>query len=265
VADVDPDRELAELRTYLGDAFDEAVLVDSVRALERELEAAGDEETLYRSSEVYLYDLTAFAMTNTKAPYRELLRDALPPPARLLDYGCGIGSDGLALLEAGYDVSFADFDNPSTRYLRWRLEHRGLRADVHDLDAGPPPGGYDCAYAFDVAEHVPDPVALLEAMEAQAGAVLVNFLDPEPGETTLHHQLPVADLLARSARRGLRRYARLHGRSHVVLYDRERAAGWGRLRARATLWRGRLARPWRGPPPTPGVRGARRSTACPRR
>ena len=27
-------------------------------------------------------------------------------------------------LEAGYGVEFADFDNPSTKYLRWRLAQR---------------------------------------------------------------------------------------------------------------------------------------------
>ena len=77
----------------------------------------------------------------------------MPPGSRLLDYGCGIGSDGLMLLEAGYRVEFADFDNPSTEYLRWRLEQRGFDAPVHDLDKDVP-DGFDAAYAFDVIEHV---------------------------------------------------------------------------------------------------------------
>ncbi len=130
----DPAREQAELREYLGGSYDHSRLQQYERVLDDEQRRIGDEQRLYRTSEAYLYNLTAFAMTGTKLPYLEELVAAVPPGARLLDYGCGIGSDGLCLLEAGYRVSFADFDNPSTRYLRWRLERRGMDADIYDLD-----------------------------------------------------------------------------------------------------------------------------------
>jgi len=155
----DPAREEAELRAYLGDAYDHARLMLYERQLQDELARIGDEQAFYRASEGYLYDLTAFAMTGTKQPYlRELVR-AVPPGAHLLDWGCGIGSDGLALLEAGYRVAFADFANPSTRYLRWRLERRGLDAPVYDLDvdairaAGIPAANNPGFNSSSVAEH----------------------------------------------------------------------------------------------------------------
>ena len=228
----DPDRERDELRAYLGDRYDEARLRDYERQLEQEYERVGDEARLYRTSEAYLYNLTAFAMTPTKGPYHDELVRHVAPGARVLDYGCGIGSDGLLLLEAGYRVEFADFDNPSTRYLRWRLRRRGLDAPIHDLDAGPPPGGYDAAYAFDVIEHVDDPFDFLARLEEQAALVLVNFLEPEPGETALHRALPVRALVAHAARRDLRSYRVHHGRSHLVLYGPERAGPLARMRAR---------------------------------
>ena len=216
----DPPREEAELRAYLGDAFDRDRLVDWHDQLEAEARELGDEQALYRSSEAYLYNLTAFAMTGTKVPYmRELLR-LVPPPARLLDVGCGIGSDGLMLIEAGYEVAFADFDNPSTRYLRWRLEHRGLHARVHDVDAGPLPGGFDVAYAFDVLEHVEDPLGFLGSMEAAAATVCVNLL-VDTGDTILHRELPVAAIAARARTRGIRADRTLHdGRVRLLVYGR---------------------------------------------
>src|SRR4051794_31116512 len=168
---------------------------------------------------MYLYNLTVFAMSRTKEPYLADLTDLVPPGARVLDYGCGIGSDGLALLEAGYEVGFADFANPSVEYLRWRLRERGFDARVFDLDASPPPAGWDAAFSFDVIEHVDDPFVFLGRLEELAAMVVVNFLEPAPHEPDIHqHELPIAALLDHAARRRLRRYRVYHGRSHLVLY-----------------------------------------------
>ena len=237
----DPAREERELREYLGESFRLDRLRGHARLVDDELGRCGDEGAFYRESDAYLYDLTAFAMSGVKQPYLRDLVALRPPPARLLDYGCGIGSDGLRLLEAGYDVAFADFDNPSTRYLRWRLEQRGRAADVFDLDApGGPPGGFDAAFAFDVAEHVPDPFALLAELESRAALVVVNLLEPVAGETSLHHPLPVGALLAHIRDQRLRRYRRYHRRSHLVAYRPGAAAGArARVRAAAAWWAGR--------------------------
>src|SRR4051812_39588467 len=143
---INPERELAELKEYLGDSYDHSRLQRYEEAVDEELARVGDEQALYRTSQMYLYNLTAFAMSRTKEPYLADLTDLIAPGARILDYGCGIGSDGLLLLEAGYQVGFADFANPSTEYLRWRLERRGLEAPVYDLGTSPPPPG--CAGAY---------------------------------------------------------------------------------------------------------------------
>ena len=213
----DGERAVEELRAYLGDTFDERLLRDHQAAVDAEEEAAPDEATFYRTSQAYLYDLTAFSMWDTKVPYLEDLCRYLGRGARLLDYGCGIGADGLRLLDRGYQVDFADFDNPSTAYLRWRLEHRGLDAAVHDLDLDVP-AGFDAAFSFDVIEHVDDPFQFLAELEARAAVVAVNFLEPDPADTHLHRPLPISRLLDHCADRGLLRYRRYHGRSHVVVY-----------------------------------------------
>jgi 2-polyprenyl-3-methyl-5-hydroxy-6-metoxy-1,4-benzoquinol methylase len=215
---LDPAREERELRSYLGEDFRLDRLQHYQEHLDAEVAEIAHEDTFYLTSKAYLYNLTAFAMTGTKLPYLRELTKRVPAGARLLDYGCGIGSDGLQLLEAGYRVEFADFDNPSVAYLRWRLEQRGLHAPIHDLKQGVP-DGFDAAYAFDVIEHVPDAFAFLGEMEQRAKLVVVNFLEPEPGDQDLHHELPIRDLLAYVARHRLRHYALLHRRSHLVLYE----------------------------------------------
>jgi hypothetical protein len=211
-------QDLAELQRYLGDAYDETLLRGHVAAVEREHEAAGDDTGFYRTSQMYLYDLTAFAMTGTKRPYHAVLRGLLPRGSRLLDWGCGIGSDGLRLIDAGYDVSFADFDSPSTRYLRWRLEQRALSVPVYDIEADQVPNQFDAVYAFDVIEHIEDPFAFLSEMERHAALVLVNLLEEDPNDTHLHHHLPIREILDHAERRGIVSYRLFHGRSHLVAY-----------------------------------------------
>jgi SAM-dependent methyltransferase len=230
----DPSREEAELREYLGDAFVLDRLQHYQEHLDAEFADIGHEDRFYLTSQAYLYNLTAFAMTGTKLPYLDELVSRVPPGARLLDYGCGIGSDGLLLLEAGYRVEFADFDNPSVEYLRWRLARRGLDAPIHDL-AKHVPDGFDAAYAFDVIEHVPDAFAFLGQMEQRARLVVVNFLEPEPGDQDLHHDLPIRALLDHVACHRLRKYALLHRRSHLVLYESAPASLPARLLHRARM------------------------------
>jgi SAM-dependent methyltransferase len=232
-------RELAELREYLGANYDPSLLQGSARAVQEERERLGSEDELYRVSQAYLYDLTVFAMSETKRPYLDVLRRNVSSGANVLDYGCGIGSDGLRLLEQGYQVAFADFDNPSTRYLRWRMERRGLHAPIYDLDSDDLPYDFDAAYSFDVIEHVDDPFALLVELECRSQLVLVNFLeDEDEDENALHRELPLQELIEHAASRQLRHYGVYHGRSHLVLYE---AGASGGLRSRVALWRGRAA------------------------
>jgi SAM-dependent methyltransferase len=238
---LDPAREQRELSEYLGGDFDLTRLRRYQATLDAEFEACGDEQRFYRTSNAYLYNLTAFAMTGTKLPYLAELTRHLRPGARVLDYGCGIGSDGLLLLAAGYRVEFADFDNPSTEYLRWRLERRGLDAPVHDLDREVP-AGFDAAYAFDVIEHVPDAFEFVAEMERRADLVCVNLLEPLPGDQEIHHELPIRGLLRHAARRRLVSYRVLHGRSHLVLYGPRAAGPASRIANSARLAGARLRR-----------------------
>jgi len=219
--------DVEELKTYLGADYDAALLYDHREQVEDEERIAEDEETFYKTSRMYLYDLTMFAMWGTKNPYLAALRRLVPTGSRLLDYGCGIGTDGLRLLDEGYGVEFADFQNPSTDYLRWRLEQRGYTAKIHDVTRDVP-GDHDLVYCFDVIEHVPEPFEFLSRLEALGDIVLVNFLEPDPDDTHLHHALPVRKLIAHATRKGLLHYSRFERRSHLVAY---RSAGSGQGRA----------------------------------
>ncbi|MDX1510438.1 MAG: glycosyltransferase [Nitriliruptorales bacterium] len=211
---------VTELMDYLGEDFEGRGLISGAEDVDREAAAAPDELTFYRTSRAYLYDLTVFELSPTKDPYLDALRSLIGPGARILDYGCGIGSDGLRLLAEGYDVAFADFDNPSTEYLRWRLARRGSDATVYDVENDEIPPGFELAYSFDVIEHVADPIGFLERMEAVADVVLVNLLeeDEHDHDHDLHHDLPIDEIVARAESRGLLARSLHHGRSHLLAW-----------------------------------------------
>ena len=230
--------DLEELRDFLGDDFDIRLLWSHRDAVEREMDTFSDEVDFYRTSRTYLYDLTAFAMWDTKLPYRRVLESLMRPGSTVLDYGCGIGTDGLRLIRRGYRLSFADFANPSAEYLKWRLSRRNLDARVFDLE-DEVPGGFDAAFSFDVIEHVKDPFSFLNELEQRAEVVMVNLLEEDHNDTHIHRALPIKAILDRAERKGLLHYRVYNGRSHLVAY---RSEGRGGLASRGRRLSGSAAR-----------------------
>ena len=214
-------KDLLELKGYLGDAYDDLRVTNHRVAPQ----APHGDDTPCRSgdadADTALYDLTAAAIGSASGPYRSALRRIVPPPARLLDYGCGVGSDGLRFLAEGYEVAFADYENPSTRYLRWRLEGRHVNSPVFDIE-GEVPGGFDAVFAFDLMNQVQEPFALLATLEQSARVVAVNLLEEPFDPRRADMQLPIADLIAHARWQGLLYYHRFYGRSHLLIY---RSAG----------------------------------------
>jgi 2-polyprenyl-3-methyl-5-hydroxy-6-metoxy-1,4-benzoquinol methylase len=177
-----------ELAAYLGAAFDPGMAEDYlVRSWNARLrDGAAEVEEFYRSTDAYLYDLSRWHASR-RFPYSEVVGDFARRQrlSHLLEFGCGIGTDGLKLLARGFKVTFYDFRNPSTEYLQWRLRRRGYSATI--LFAGEdelPPN--DLTFAIDVIEHLTDPAAILRDIAARARAVVIHV-----PITTQRHKYPM--------------------------------------------------------------------------
>lgn len=114
----------------------------------------------------------------------------LRPDARVLELGCGTGGNLPMLRKLGAVVA-VEPDDGARDVARGRVDDVTLLASVDEL-SGP---AFDAMFAFDVLEHLADPVPTLRRMRAFAvpGAPLVATVPQHPWlfgahDRYLHHQ-----------------------------------------------------------------------------
>ena len=88
---------------------------------------------------------------------------------RVLEIGCGIGTDTINFARAGASVTAVDLSDESLKIARRRAEIFDLaksvdfrRADAENLSEVIPPEPYDLVYSFGVIHHTPHPERVLD-------------------------------------------------------------------------------------------------------
>lgn len=81
---------------------------------------------------------------------------------RVLEVGCGLGTDAEQFARAGADYTGVDFSQKSLDLARGRFDTLGLEgrffvADAENLDPGQLGQAYDLVYSFGVLHHTPSP------------------------------------------------------------------------------------------------------------
>ncbi len=106
-----------------------------------------------------------------------------PPPATLLDLGCGTGWTSCFLARRGYDVTGQDISADAVRHAAEKARREGienvrfLESDYESLDFD---GAFDCAVFFSSLHHAEDEAAAMGAVyrALKPGGVCVTS---EPG------------------------------------------------------------------------------------
>jgi 2-polyprenyl-3-methyl-5-hydroxy-6-metoxy-1,4-benzoquinol methylase len=148
----------------------------------------------YAVTRAYCYELVGLDLVASENRMRQLKAFstflAEQGAKRGLDFGSGIGSTGITLLQSGFQCEFADVSATNLEFIRLRLENRKLQAKTHHLpEATLPRGTYDFILAMDVLENVQDPIGKISELRTllkPGGFLIFNLIAGHHGNDPLH-------------------------------------------------------------------------------
>lgn len=158
----------AELKLYLGNQFRQTVDVSWGLAEEWNSSARTTQDNIecfYKTTDLYIYNLMLWQESGQRPDYVQQVQKIINDfnIKTILDFGCGIGTDGLALASQNYEVLFYDINHKCIEYVRWRLKQRNLNCGVYS-EIPPDLTDLDILWIMDVVEHLYDPIKTLSPL-----------------------------------------------------------------------------------------------------
>lgn len=156
----------------------------------------------YNSLDLYIPELSSWHSDNVELFVKivEFLQICVKNKLSLfLDYGAGIGSNGILFSKYSFKITLADISDTMLNYARWRLARHKVYAEFIDLKLDTiPPQSFDCATAIEVLEHTLDPILVMKQIAdslKKGGYVFVTapfYFDPERPQHIIH-DMNIAD------------------------------------------------------------------------
>lgn len=144
---------------------------DTIRIYDKQ-STPGDSEIIDLYSEFKHLNLVGYLktlmMTSVRKRHRNLMRILRSTKNGVcLDFGSGVGTHTIAMMENNNIVSMLDVEGPLLQFARLRVERRfnKIGKTFHEYD-NLPNNFYDTVVCSDVLEHVPSPVDELHRIHA---------------------------------------------------------------------------------------------------
>ena len=129
----------------------------------------------YKEAENYIFDLAGWHRIPNR---KQLTATAIKicqqnNLQKILEFGCGIGQDGILFAESGFEVTLADLPGKTLDFAKWRVKRRGTEIKFTNSDELKEK--YDGILCFDVLEHVWEPKEIVEYLNhhLQIGGILL--------------------------------------------------------------------------------------------
>jgi hypothetical protein len=157
---------LAELEEYMASTGEKFIKgYDSSWAIaynwfEKSPQTDQEIANFYKQNDDYPYNLVVWHESGDREPYADHIAELVSryQLTSAVDFGCGVGTDGLEMMNQGMEVVFVDFECPSSDFLKWRLKKRGLKAEFINTEQLEKLPEVEMFWAIDVLEHMPDPL-----------------------------------------------------------------------------------------------------------
>lgn len=134
-----------------------------------ENQESAQEARLYWDNEANTFDQEpdhGLLDASVRAAWQELLEKSLPPPpATILDVGCGTGSLSVLLAEAGYVVTAIDFSPAMIAQAKAKAQRVGQPVSFQVMDVAAPsllPQKYDAILCRHLLWALPEPAQVLQ-------------------------------------------------------------------------------------------------------
>jgi len=145
-------------------------------------ETEGAVKNFYKTTPYYIYNSFIFHKSGDRISKIDSLMKIIKKHKvqSVLDYGCGIGLDGLEMISLGLDVHFVDYDSPSIKFLKYKLKKDGAKKlinqvyDVEEIFKNPPK--VDLIWSIDVLEHMLDPMKIFEVFTDKT-KIFIFYID----------------------------------------------------------------------------------------
>lgn len=167
---------LKELEVFLGEKintnFDEACIAISGEWRKLNPKTNFDFLNFYKNSKNYIYEIASWNDTPRKRrTFKKVLKIIKQNNiTEVLDFGGGVGSDSIGLMENFIDVKYIEINEIMKRFFVWRCKKRGLEPKIiDDIDELKK---VQCIMFLDVIEHFENPFEYLNKFSKKADYLL---------------------------------------------------------------------------------------------
>ena len=126
-------------------------------------------DEFYKHANEYVYNLMVWFQSGDRTSFKKVIDRLISDYSikSVIDYGCGVGNDGLYFLSKKLETYFIDYDCPASSFLRWRLREKNIASRFFDVETLQKFPEADMFWAIDVLEHMMDPLEVVRKVSSK--------------------------------------------------------------------------------------------------